>query len=256
METLDSVFRQDAELEVVISDGGSSDRTISLLESVDDDRLSIHVSQDCLTAAANWNKSVLMSSTSLVKVMGQDDVLLEGCLNRELEVMESNEHITAPFVFSRRAILAGNSLRSGLRADFGETICQLDPHQLIDFLVRSGRNPIGEPVSVTFRRSAFDQVGGFVGDYVIDLDFYLRMMQLGSPVWIPETLTAFRVSRKSWSMSLYHSQTKSILQLHRQISKSDHWTVSQKSFLIGCLKARIFPYLRRAYILLTDRKPR
>ena len=68
-------------------------------------------------------------------------------------------------------------------------------------VVRNGANPIGEPGGVLFRREDFMAAGGWRPDryFIIDLDLWMRLLQYGEFLGLPETLAAFRIGRGSVS---------------------------------------------------------
>ena len=69
-------------------------------------------------------------------------------------------------------------------------------------VVRSGANPIGEPGGVLFRREHYDTVGGWHPErrHAMDLDLWMRLLQCGEFLGLPETLAAFRVAQQSLSV--------------------------------------------------------
>ena len=69
-------------------------------------------------------------------------------------------------------------------------------------MVRSGANPIGEPGGVLFRREHYFAVGGWRPErrHAMDLDLWLRLLQCGEFLGLPDTLAAFRVAQQSLSV--------------------------------------------------------
>ena len=80
-------------IEVVISDDGSTDATIESIRSIHDKRIRILEPVPRTTAAANWNRCVRESKSNLIKVMGQDDILYPECLRIELESMAASQAV-------------------------------------------------------------------------------------------------------------------------------------------------------------------
>lgn len=74
--------------------------------------------------------------------------------------------------------------------------------------LRSGTNLIGEPGGVLFRKKMADYVGGFDGSigYVIDLDYWFRLLLRGDAYYLPEKLVSFRISSRSWSVAIGNRQ--------------------------------------------------
>ena len=53
----------------------------------------------------------------------------------------------------------------------------------------------------------------FVGDYVIDVDMWIRLLERGPAVFTNETHVAFRVGDRSWSHQLRTSQARETIGL-------------------------------------------
>src|SRR6185369_15834404 len=68
-------------------------------------------------------------------------------------------------------------------------------------VVRNGAIPIGEPGNVLFRRDDFAAACGWRSDlpHVEDLDLWMRLLQYGEFLGLPETLAAFRIGRGTLS---------------------------------------------------------
>ena len=242
-ESLKSVLKQSHhELEVVIADHGSSDSTLDIVKSFQDDRIRIVNTQRSSSIADNWNHAVRVSRGALIKVMGQDDILYSNALQSELAVLKSYETDVA-FCFSNRDIINPASrvtLRPRRRQKGVGRVAAAD---LIRLIVRSGTNPIGEPVAVLFRRRVFEQVGGFRGDYVIDLDLYIRLLGAGDGVWTGECIGAFRVHAQSWGSNLIARQY-SVIALSSALRNDRPQIVRQVDVVIGTARTVVLVPLR------------
>jgi glycosyltransferase involved in cell wall biosynthesis len=235
---------QDVDLELVLCDGGSRDETRSIIDSFKDPRILFIDNHHSDGAENNWNTAISAASAPLVKIMGQDDVLLPGCLRAEISMLSQPDWHAAAFCYSRRLMILGGRM-TGKVTSFTLSDCtSVKSEDLIKEIVRSGRNPIGEPVTVTMRRSALAAAGGFRGSYVIDLDLYVRLLKEGPAIRSSATLTAFRVSDSSWSFKLRRSQAREVLALHERIRVSRGENISSWAYFRGSLLARVYPHLR------------
>ena len=98
-------------------------------------------------------------------------------------------------------------------------------------VVRNGANPIGEPGGVLFRREHYFAVGGWRPErrFVMDLDLWIRLLQHGEFLGLPETLAAFRIGQESLSAdneaTIYAEQKAYIEELgttpHLQVRRTD-----------------------------------
>jgi hypothetical protein len=106
-------------------------------------------------------------------------------------------------------------------------------------VVRSGANPIGEPGGVLFRREHYVAVGGWHAErrHAMDLDLWMRLLQCGEFLGLPETLAAFRVARQSLSVrheaGVYEHQ-KAIM---AELAASRHLDVRRLDSTIGTILA-------------------
>jgi len=115
-------------------------------------------------------------------------------------------------------------------------------------VVRSGANPIGEPGGVLFRREHYDAVGGWHPErrHAVDLDLWMRLLQCGEFLGLPETLAAFRVVQQSLSVDneagVYEHQKAIMAELaaspHLQIRRLDS-TVGHVLAPTGRLRRRV-----------------
>jgi hypothetical protein len=85
--------------------------------------------------------------------------------------------------------------------------------------IRRGTNLVGEPGAVLFRRELATRVGGFDQrfPYVIDLDYWLRLMAHGPGWYDPLALASFRVWSGSWSVAIGARQSADFRQLLDQV---------------------------------------
>ncbi len=92
--------------------------------------------------------------------------------------------------------------------------------------IRRGTNLVGEPGAVMFRKSLADRVGSFdaTNPYVIDLDYWFRLLALGDAHYCPERLAGFRVSDASWSVAIGAQQARDFRRFaERAASPATSW---------------------------------
>lgn len=236
VETLNSVLNQShPHLDVVISDHGSSDSTLELVNAIGDERVRVVHMPRGRSIAENWNNAVAASTASLIKVMGQDDVLYPEAIRAELSVMSACGSEVA-FCFSDRDVIDPNG-KVVFRPErsFGNSR-KLRSTDLLRSVVVSGMNPIGEPVAVMFRKEAWRSVGGFRGEYVIDLDFYARLLTSYQGFWTGFRVGAFRVHADSWGSNLMARQFK-IISLFGRLHHEQPSTIRRRDLVVGALRA-------------------
>ena len=235
-QTIQSVLDQTfSNFENIISDDGSTDRTLEIVRSFNDTRISRINALAKVGAAYNWNNSVANARADLIKLVCQDDLIYPQCLDTEFRAMTAPENQDVAFCFSLRDFLTPNSRRiKGARASKTNS-AKYTRQMLLKKIVRSGGNSIGEPMAILFRKSAFKQAGDFRGDYVIDLDMWSRLVNHGSALFIAERLSAFRISKTSWTSNLTKSQFSTMRNLSKTLARENPKLVTRADLIRGQL---------------------
>ena len=219
-ETLRSVLNQTfSDFEIVICDDSSTDKTLQIVAQLDDPRIIVSKFEKAPDPAANWNRAVRLCRGQYVKVMGQDDVLYPQCLEMEMRAFTKYSDIAPVFVFSNRDIILESGFKLKRSNLFRRTGFQsVGRNKALRSVLRSGRNTIGEPVAVTMRRDTFEKTRGFEGSYVVDLAMWFDLLEYGSAVKNHQVLSAFRISRSSWSFRLRKSQARQTIELFEKLN--------------------------------------
>lgn len=219
-ETLRSVLNQTfSDFEIVICDDSSTDKTLQIVAQFDDPRIIMSKFEKAPDPAANWNRAVRLCRGQYVKVMGQDDVLYPQCLEMEMRAFTEYSDIAPVFVFSNRDIILESGFKLKRSNLFRRTGFQsVGRNKALRSVLRSGRNTIGEPVAVTMRRDTFEKTRGFEGSYVVDLAMWFDLLEYGSAVKNHQVLSAFRISRSSWSFRLRKSQARQTIELFEKLN--------------------------------------
>jgi glycosyltransferase involved in cell wall biosynthesis len=219
-ETLRSVLNQTfSDFEIVICDDSSTDKTLQIVAQFDDPRIIVSKFEKAPDPAANWNRAVRLCRGQYVKVMGQDDVLYPQCLEMEMRAFTKYSDIAPVFVFSNRDIILESGFKLKRSNLFRRTGFQsVGRNKALRSVLRSGRNTIGEPVAVTMRRDTFEKTRGFEGSYVVDLAMWFDLLEYGSAVKNHQVLSAFRISRSSWSFRLRKSQARQTIELFEKLN--------------------------------------
>jgi glycosyltransferase involved in cell wall biosynthesis len=255
--TIQSVLDQTfSNFEIIVSDDGSTDKTLEIVRSFNDPRIVRVDSLSKVGAEANWNNSVANARADLVKLVCQDDLLYRHCLQTEFEAMSLSANQDVAFCFSLRDFVTPKDRFIKGRRIANSEQKKLSKTQMLRKVVRSGGNPIGEPMAVTFRKSAFEKAGKFHGDYVIDLNMWVGLLEIGSVLFIPRRLSAFRISKTSWTSSLKKSQFESVRSLAKKIRRENRDSVSSADLVRGQVVGLVRAPARQIasqIILLCDR---
>ena len=83
------------------------------------------------------------------------------------------------------------------------------------------------------------------GDYVIDLDMWVRLLDQGKALFIAKHLSAFRISKTSWTSSLTKSQFKTVRAFDLQITKNNPEIVKQNDLRLGLANNILRTFIRQ-----------
>jgi len=196
---------------------------------------------------------VRLCRAPLIKLVCADDLLHPRCLEYQVGPMEADPGLAV--VAARRHMIDERSRvlvpRRGLTGLTGvRSSVEVARH-----VVRNGANPIGEPGGVLFRRAHYFAVGGWRPDhrFVMDLDLWIRLLQQGEFLGLPETLAAFRIGQESLSAeheSTIYAQQKAYIE---ELGTNPHLQVRKSDIVMGRMRAPLGRMRRRALFRMSRR---
>lgn len=256
VETLESILGQTyQDIEVVVTDHGSTDNTWTKIQPYRErPNVRIERIEPGGGAARNWNAATSLARGSFLKLVCADDLLRPDCIERQAHALVAAGE-GAVMAASRRDIIGGRG-RTLVRAwGLGGLQGRQSPDVVLREVVRSGTNILGEPACVLFRREALVAAGGWHGQdgYVIDLRTYLRVLEHGDLIAMPETLAAFRVSRQQWSVRLEREQSRQVEALLNEVAERLPERVSVRDVARGRRRARRAAWQRRLFYRVMNR---
>lgn len=247
---IDSVLAQEGvHLELIVVDDNSRDGTAEIAQSYGDERIRVIRNPSNLGPEGNWNRALESATGTYVKLLPQDDLLQPQSLAKQVAVLEADTDETISLVFGSREIIgpSGHLLaRRGLaRAASG----RIRARTLVRHCVLRGTNVIGEPGAILFRRVLAERVGRFDGQqgYVIDLDYWIRLLAHGDAWYIAEPVASFRVSAGSWSVAIGRRQSRQYTDFITRMSTAGLVSGSRSDFAIGKVAALLNNALRLVF---------
>ncbi len=248
-KTIESILNQSLQdFEIVVCDDGSTDQTAEIVKSYADSRIKLYINEKNLGITGNWNKSVSLATGKYVKLVCGDDILYPQCLEEQTRILEADTKQEIALVVSQSCIInsAGKVLfdrKSKLKVGINES------KKVYNKCIASGTNIIGEPMSGLFRRELFSSKISFDGlnQYLIDLDFWFKLLQHGNLYSIHKTHAAFRISNRSLSSKLSFKQPLLYQQFIRKAGKKYH--VSVVFIIFGHINSSILGVLRNIVFL-------
>src|SRR6266700_3412685 len=185
-EALDSVFLSETTpLEVLVIDGGSTDRTVEIARGFPLTRV---VAQKGTGIANAYNQGITLASGELIAFISHDDIWEPGKLDRQVGYMCEHPEIGYTVSMVRHFLEAGAVIPPGFRVELLERPV---PGLLMEALVA--------------RKRVFRQVGLFDPRFTVseDTDWFARARDAGVPMAIlPEMLVRKRVHGANSSLTM------------------------------------------------------
>jgi GT2 family glycosyltransferase len=211
-EAIRSILAQTYQnFELLVFDDVSMDSSWSILKSFNDPRLRLSRNNENFGPAGNWNQALAAASGKYVKLFHQDDILDKCCLASEVAALEKCP--TAVITFCSRTIIRPDGTRILDRlVPWPEG--EVEARTILQKCIASGTNLIGEPSAVLFRTEVALKVGHFNGliPYVIDLDFWVRLLEHGSGYCLKSPMVSFRISASQWSAAIGRRQSRQFME--------------------------------------------
>lgn len=246
---LDQTYR---EFEVLISDDGSTDGSLSLVEDFEKSSpFPVRVFRNKrLGISRNCNFLANEADGKFLKFLFQDDLLDSSCI--EVFLKETNANDSFSLAFSDRRILFDSPDSPECQEIFigcqdlhkhwsrleriQEGKLLLEDPKLLD----SPANKIGEPSNTFISKSAFMEVGGFDSkmSQLLDVDLWLRLMCVGKVQYLDQTLSSFRVHDLQQSVSNMEKGTLSndFERLYEKLLYSPHFAGLSSKFKANTLE--------------------
>lgn len=175
------VIAQDCpQIEHIIVDGGSTDRTVEIIEQYAKDYSHIRwISEKDRGQSDAMNKGIAMAKGSILSFLNVDDYYEQNVLNRVLQLFE-----TLP----EPSLLVGNcNIRNN--EDQIRFVNKPKKLQLADLLLGHAVNPFPMNPSAYFYHTSLHELAGLYDideHYTLDVDFLLRAVQVAHTKYVDE----------------------------------------------------------------------
>lgn len=252
-EAIRSVLAQTyTNFELIVVDDASPDNTCAVVEKIQDARLRIVRHTTNAGAEGNWNRCLQEAKGVYVKILPQDDWLEPDCLARQIAILEATQYRDVSLVFCGRTIIDSDGKRLVSRGYAPHVSGRIDRRTLIRDTIRSGANVMGEPGAVLFRSADAQRIGLFDASipYVVDVDYWVRLLAIGDGYYISENLAAFRVSSISWSVAIGSGQITQYWKFIGRVDTTQRGVLSKTDRVLGKIRAAVNTVLRLAFYRL------
>lgn len=246
--TIDSTLAQTyGDFELLIVDGGSTDKTLSIVENYDDPRVTLRKVART-SRAQHWTEAVTATTGKYVKLLLPADTLKPACLERQVAAFEMPGNEGVALTATRRTIVDsdGNILMQS--RGLGGMKGRVTGNDVMRRTVRSGTNPLGEPAAVLVRGETFrssmpwnDEL-----DYMIDIDMWITVLQQGSLFAIPETLVTLHIPNEATEANPASSQRSQAVKFMNTLHDRYPSVISSADVKLGATQAALLAQGRRA----------
>jgi glycosyltransferase involved in cell wall biosynthesis len=244
---IESVLNQGfTDYELIIIDDNSPDQTAEIISRYQDHRIRYIKNLANLGPEGNWNKCLAEAKGKYFKLLPHDDTLASDCLSRQVEILDNDTNQSIALVFCARHIIDHNGRIIITRGYPSGKEGVISYYDAIKKSIRLGTNLIGEPGAVMFRKSLAEKVGFFDGSisYIIDLDYWFRLLLNGNAYYIAQPLASFRVASGSWSIDIGTRQSDDFKDFINRCTQNAAYQLTRSDIFMGKMMAKINNYLR------------
>ncbi|MEB3886324.1 glycosyltransferase [Lyngbya sp. CCY1209] len=222
-------------LEIIIADDCSEDRSLAIARqfaSQSPENVSLFQHQQPFGLAQNCNFCLSQAKGKYVKFLFQDDILESDCIEKLVELAETDEKIG--LVFSPRNLILSEGAEENQALMTVYNGCQnlhqswtnLQPVQwgwelLSDpNILEIPLNKIGEPSVVLLRREVFQTVGGFDPELrqLVDLELWLRILTRYKVGFVNQPLSHFRLHLQQQTLKNAHSGVSDQVKFYQKLA--------------------------------------
>ncbi|MHB8055504.1 MAG: glycosyltransferase family 2 protein, partial [Candidatus Aminicenantales bacterium] len=234
------------DFELIVIDDHSADGTREKVRAYSDARIRFIENEANLGHEGNWNKALGEARGRFVKILPGDDLLRPRCLERQTAAFKDVSAGAVALVSCARDIIDGEG-RTLMRRAFPGKDSSLPGREAVRKSVRAGTNLIGEPAAVLLRADLIALTGAFSAAnlYVIDLDYWVRLLLHGRLAVISEPLCGFRVSRAAASTRIRKTQSRDFRRFLRRLGEDPRFGLTAGDLRRGRIRASLNAWMRR-----------
>ncbi len=195
---LDQTFQ---DWQLIIVDNCSTDKTLDVVKTFTDKRISFFQNETNCGMVNNWNKCLEKADTDYIQLLCADDELEKDCIERKYKFLSEHENLVA--VSSGTFIVNADNEVLLQRRNFSRN-CIINGDKIIKKSFRT-KNLFGEPSNVMFKKSAMLKAGIFSNSvpYSPDWEYWLRLARYGDFAFIKDCLVRYRVSIGNETSNLF-----------------------------------------------------
>ncbi len=218
-EAIESVLNQTyQDFEIIITNDGSTDNTIKVIESFKDERIKLFSLTKNQGVATASNHCIKQAKGEFIAILDSDDIFFPDKLAKQVEFLDNHPHIGAVFSYAHIIDDDGNDLQD--KNHFYQTIFiqnNRNRFQWLNFFFFHA-NCLCNP-SVLIRKECYDQVGQYepIFSPLHDFDFWVRLCMKYEIYILPEELIKVRVRNNE--QNLTGNRPDAIIRHHNEYAK-------------------------------------
>jgi len=210
-KTLSSALNQTYKnLEIIIFDNCSTDKTADIIKSFNDSRITYHLNDKNYGAFINFQKCVESGNGEFIKLLNADDLLKPTAIEKQVDVLIDNPE-TSLCITATNVINEFDDII--MKRQLYKKSVKINGKKIAKKSLMRGRNIYGEPSTVLFRKDKSRQIGNFADElyYTSDLDYWMRLSYIGDVYYINEFLSDWRISSTNETNNLFFNNFKLLL---------------------------------------------
>jgi glycosyltransferase involved in cell wall biosynthesis len=234
------------DFELIVVDDVSRDGTRERIRTFADSRIRFIENDRNLGLAGNWNKALGEARGRYLKILPGDDLLYPRCLERQSAAFESARPGDVALVSCAREVIDAQG-RKIMRRAYPGAGRMMPGREAVRRCIRAGTNLIGEPAAVLMRADLVSRTGLFnpANIFLIDLDYWSRLLLEGRLAVIREPLCAFRISRTAASTRMRSSQSRDFRAFIDLVGRDTRFGLRSGDLRRGRMAATLNGILRR-----------
>lgn len=189
-QSIESVLAQsDGDFELLICDDGSRDDSFGILETYNDERITLLKNPQNAGLFPTLNRLAGAATAPRLRLWAQDDVMLPDCLAVEHDFIRHHADVAMTYCQYERIDSSGRIVRE---IPFDDTPERIEPWRAVQIAFYWG-SITGNISTAAVNREVFERIGGF-GQFRVagDFDLWVRMAEHGVTGFIKRPLVQIR----------------------------------------------------------------
>lgn len=234
---------------LLIVDNNSKDKTLSIISKINDKRIKVRKNRKNIGMFQNMNECIRLTNTPYLKILCADDLIAPTLLEVHAKIFDKYPSVN--LIYNSSIIINDKNKNLITRKYFSKNK-KIDGGVLINLILKSGRNPIGEPSSVSLRTKVLKEYSlNFDTNfkYISDLDLWIKILKNGDAYYIKRPLSFFRMHHSSATTSLFkkgikeHSKLISIYSDQFNLNLIDIIVVNIKLYVNLLIKSLLIRFI-------------